>query len=222
MMACMAMALCVSCKKDDPSSGGDSECSGSIEGYYYVDLGLPSGTLWATCNIGAFSPYENGSYFAWGETVPKDNGFYDWTNYKWSTGDDGHYTKYNPDDNKTVLDPEDDAARVNWGGGWRMPTRDEMVELTEKCQWKWVWMIKSFLITGPNGNSIILPAAGYIHGGGHYHVNEECRYWSNTLIPKSIDDAYFLCGEYRHVDVTTGCRYFGRSVRPVCSPQDYR
>ena len=97
----------------------------------YVDLGLPSGLKWATCNVGATAPEEYGNYYAWGENTPKDN--YDWDTYKLTTDGGTTFTKYNGTDGKTTLDPEDDAAAVNWGGKWRMPTDDEWTELRENC-----------------------------------------------------------------------------------------
>ena len=93
--------------------------------YEYVDLGLPSGTLWAKCNVGAETETDYGLKFAWGETEPKSS--YSWSNYKWGTAQ--NLTKYNSTDGKTVLDLEDDAAHVNMGGDWRMPTIAEMDEL---------------------------------------------------------------------------------------------
>ena len=219
VVACLAVAMCVSCKKEEEGGGDYTACDGSMEGHNYVDLGLTSGTLWATCNVGAFAPFDFGDYFAWGETEPKTEKYYDWTNYKWSTGQDGHYSKYTDEDGKTVLDREDDAAWANWGGDWRMPTQEEMEELREECKWKWIWMFKCFNITGPNGKSIILPAAGYYNQGGCYNVNTECRYWTSSIYTRDIEEAYFLLGEYRHVDPVAGDRYYGRSVRPVCSPR---
>ena len=120
------------------------------DNHEYVDLGLPSGTLWATCNIGASAPEEYGDYFAWGETEPKDN--YDYNTYKWYNRGHRHFTKYHKDyayyddsgnyfsvpaDGNTVLDPEDDAAYVNWSPFWRMPTSDQQKELVEHCTWTW-------------------------------------------------------------------------------------
>ena len=131
-----------------------------------VDLGLPSGTLWADRNIGANSPEGYGDYFAWGETRPKL--FYDWSTYKYCDGSYNVMTKYCTDsskgkvDNKTVLDPSDDAATANWCAAWRMPTHEEQVELNEKCTWTKSTLngVKGYKVTGPNGNSIFLPAAG--------------------------------------------------------------
>ena len=111
----------------------------------YVDLGLPSGTLWATCNIGATKPEESGFYFAWGETMPKK--IYDWSTYKWtklnSEGDIDSLIRYNFNEAYGVVDslsnllPEDDAATVNLGKDWRMPTKEEIVELYENCKYCW-------------------------------------------------------------------------------------
>jgi len=97
----------------------------------YVDLGLPSGTLWATYNVGASKPEEYGDYFAWGETEPKE--VYDWNTYKWGK----IILKYNSEDGLTTLLPEDDAATANWGKEWRMPTTEEQRELVEECYWVW-------------------------------------------------------------------------------------
>lgn len=144
--------------------------SGVTDGYEWVDLGLPSGTLWATCNIGANSPEQAGDYFAWGETAPKEE--YSWSNYKWCEGSINTMTKYcnSSDwgvvDNKMTLDPEDDAATVNWGSNWCMPTADQIAELT-KSDYTTVELttmndVPVLKITSKkNGNSIVLSPAGY-------------------------------------------------------------
>ena len=121
----------------------------------YVDLGLPSGTLWATRNIGASRPEDYGDYFAWGETAPKE--IYNYDNYKWPD-----YSKYNEIDSLTELEPEDDAAYVNWGPTWRMPTDEQYDELFNFCSWQWTQQegVNGVLLTSPNGNTIFLPAAG--------------------------------------------------------------
>ena len=135
----------------------------------WVDLGLPSGTLWATCNVGANSPEEYGDYFAWGETEPKN--YYYWNTYKWCKGSYNTLTKYCSlsnygyngfTDGKTELDPEDDAAYVNWGSSWRMPTLEQQQELVEYCTWTWTQQngVNGQLVIGPNGDTIFLPAAG--------------------------------------------------------------
>ena len=110
----------------------------------YVDLGLPSGTLWATCNVGASAPEEYGDYFAWGEITPKN--IYDWSTYKWCNGSENSITKYCTNseygyngfrDGKKQLDLEDDAAYVYWGSHWRIPTEDQLDELIDECTWTW-------------------------------------------------------------------------------------
>ena len=142
-------------------------------GHEYVDLGLPSGTLWATCNVGATKPEEFGDYFAWGETVPKKE--YNEKNYKWYQEDCYHYTKYCLRDNKKVLDLVDDAAHVNWGGDWCMPTSKDIEELKNRCLWIYFKLrgVEGYrIISEINGNSIFLPAKGW---------NSEISYWSNVV-----------------------------------------
>lgn len=180
-----------------------------------VDLGLS--VKWATCNVGATSPSDYGDYFAWGETEPKDN--YSDNTYKWCRGED-YITKYCTDkkygtvDNKTVLDSEDDVARVKWGGKWRMPTREEFKELVDKC--RWIWAKDGYNVTGPSGRSIFLPAAGNclgldFHGRGWYG-----NYWAAIL-----DNDVNWCACYLILDINVDeplCylqRSFGISVRPV-------
>ena len=170
------------------------------DGHEWVDLGLPSGTLWATCNVGANAPEEYGDYFAWGETAPKD--YYVWGTYKWCNGSSTTLTKYCTSssygyngfvDNKTELDPEDDAAYVNWGSSWRMPSLEQIQELFDKCTWQWTQRngVNGRLVTGPNGNTMFLPAAGYwvesLGGAGSWGF-----YWSRTLYPDYSFGAYEL------------------------------
>ena len=153
----------------------------------YVDLGLPSGTLWATRNIGANSPEESGDYFAWGETEPKEE--YYMSNYKWYDYDNELFTKYCTDSGYGMIDdkelePRDDAAWANWGPSWRMPSLEQLRELKEKCSWEWIERngTSSYLVTGPNGNTIFLPAAGE---ASFPNAEGEGYYWSRTLGPSS-------------------------------------
>ncbi len=154
----------------------------------WVDLGLPSGTLWATCNVGAWAPDVIGNFFAWGETEPKE--VYNLETYKWSNGGYGYntLTKYCTDsssgyegfvDNKTELDPEDDAAYMNWGPSWRMPTKEQQQELIDNCTWTWTY--NGILVTGPNGNSLFLPAGGYRWDDHLSDTWSLGSYWSRTL-----------------------------------------
>ena len=196
---------------------------GYENGYGYVDLGLPSGLKWATMNVGATKPEEYGDYFAWGETQPKSN--YNWSTYKWCNGSEYTQTKYNTIsrcgtvDNKTVLDPEDDAAHVNWGVSWRMPTKAEWTELRTKCTWTWTTQngVDGRLVTGPNGKSIFFPAAGYLRDASLYDAGSRGLYWSSSLRTDGPENAYYV---YFNSDKVywdfNGCvRYRGHSVRPV-------
>ena len=187
-----------------------------------IDLGLPSGIKWASFNLGAAMPEENGYYYAWGETSPKTD--YSWASYRWCMGSVNTMTKYCQNaeygyegftDEKTVLDPEDDAAYVNLGGNWRMPTDAEMTELRDNCSWEWTTQngVYGRLVTGPNGNSIFLPAAGdWDSGAGSYG-----DYWSSSLYPNSdyVFDAWYLYLNSGNVGKGSSLRCFGLSVRPV-------
>lgn len=191
-----------------------------------VDLGLPSGIKWASFNLGATKPEEYGDYFAWGETFPKED--YSWSTYKWCmNGSGSQLTKYCSKssygyngftDNKTVLDPEDDAAAAaNLGGSWRMATYAEWDELKTKCTWTWTTQngVNGRLVTGPNGNSIFLPAAGYRNGTSLYYAGSLGYYWSSSL---STSYPYYAYNAYFNSDSVDWYylnRYSGRAVRPV-------
>ena len=175
------------------------------------------------------SPEEYGDYFAWGETEPK--GYYAWSTYKWCNGSNGSMTKYCTDgsygyngftDGKTELDPEDDAAYVNWGPQWRMPTDDQLTELRNNCTWTWTTQngVNGRLVTGPNGNSIFLPAAGYRWYENLRNAGSWGHYWSRTLRPAySYYYAYNLYCDSGYVcwNGAYGCD-FGFSVRAVRVP----
>jgi len=188
----------------------------------WVDLGLPSGTLWATCNVGAQGPEEFGDYFAWGETVPKD--VYQWENYKWCNGSYNTITKYCTNgengtvDGKNELDPEDDAACVNWGPSWRMPSKEQCDELIANCTWTWTSMngVNGQLVTGPNGKSIFLPAANYgdmeIMLG---NVGSFGRYWFRSLNPRENSNWAYILSFDSEVSTAYGYRKSGYSVRAV-------
>ena len=170
----LIMVFAVGCNKpDEPNNGSQNDSivdhSGTQNGHDYVDLGLPSGTLWATCNVGADSPEGYGDYYAWGETEPKTT--YDWSTYKYCEGDFDMLTKYCSDsrygyngftDNLYDLQPSDDPATVNWGEGWRMPDGAEAMELLNECDHRWdsINGVSGLLVIGNNGNMLFLPAAG--------------------------------------------------------------
>lgn len=196
------------------------KCATSIT-YNAVDLGLPSGTLWADRNVGADSPEAYGDYFAWGETSPKS--IYYFGNYKWYQGDFSTQTKYSTDssfgtvDNKTTLDLEDDAAYVNMGEEWRMPTDAEQEELMSECTWTWTTQngTTGYKVTGPNSNSIFLPAAGYRSDGNLYNEGAYGEYWSSSFDESYPNDAWNICFNYNYRDVVGSGRCCGRSVRAV-------
>ena len=193
-------------------------------GYEWVDLGLPIGLKWATCNIGATTPEGYGDYFAWGETAPKTN--YDWSTYKYCNGSEITLTKYNTIssrgtvDNKTTLDLSDDAARANWGGSWRMPTKAELDELRNNCTWTWTTQngVEGYKVTSKNnGNSIFLPAAGNRSGTSVYEVGSRGLYWSSSLLEGYYPNrAYYLTFRSGYVDCSYYNRDWGPTVRPVC------
>ena len=190
----------------------------------WVDLGLPSGTLWATCNVGADRPGDFGDYFAWGETAPKDS--YSWENYMWCYGYSSTLTKYCTNssfgyngfvDNKAELDPVDDAAYVNWGPSWRMPTYDQLEELRTQCTWTWRIKDGSYghLITGPNGNSIFLPAAGYRESEYINYTDTWGDYWTRELAPGYSNLARYLYLGEQLIGWDGSNRINGYTVRPV-------
>ena len=207
-----------------------------------VDLGLPSGTLWASFNLGASKPEEYGNYYAWGETEPKS--VFSWSTYKWYKKEGGKegLTKYCPDpeygfdgfkDDKWILDPEDDAAHVKLGEAWRMPTAGDWDELARLCTLEWVSLggVDCAKLTGPNGNSIILPPGGGANDDSDLiGVGELGVFWSSSSV--NIEGAWGF-GFYKDMDEDDvdfpypdrcllvepgGERSSGVSIRPVYGP----
>lgn len=201
--------------------------SGNMFNHDYVDLELPSGALWATCNIGATKSTEYGDYFAWGETEPKKE--YTWENYKWGKDNGQYMTKYcskseeGKIDNKTVLEKVDDAATANWGNAWRMPTSKEIQELLDNCSWEWTNNFEDSGIAGrighsrKNANTIFLPASGYITNSANSTIHTEGYYWSSSLFKTTMSGSYFLCFANYFIDWRGNKRFAGRSVRAVVS-----
>lgn len=181
-----------------------------------VDLGLSSGILWATCNIGASSPSEIGDYFAWGEREPKD--VYGWDTYKLCRGSYNSIFKYTETDGKKVLDSQDDIAKSMLGGEWRIPTKEDMEELVEECEWKWTSLNGQlgWKVIGSNNNYIFLPASGAASSYRIAGVNELGRYWTATR-----DESNYSAYNLRFKDgtdtivVVDDTRFYGRTIRPV-------
>ena len=189
-----------------------------------VDLGLS--VKWANMNVGASSPEEYGDYFAWGETTTKET--YNWSTYKWCNGSYTTQTKYCYDsrwgtvDNKTTLELSDDAARANWGGSWRMPTKAEQDELRSNCTWTWTTQngVNGYKVTskksGYTNKSIFLPAAGCRYDSSLDYAGSSGYYWSSSLSrcgSHFADILVFYSGDVYGNDQP---RDYGKSVRPVC------
>lgn len=231
MAVVLMMFFAVGCNKpDNPNNGGNNGGNDTVVEHAYVDLGLPSGTLWAACNIGANAPEDCGDYFAWGETAPKE--VYDWSSYNYGDIVDGLFamTKYCTSpycglngfvDTLTVLEAVDDAAAANWGVDWRIPTKEEWKELFLKttCVWATQNGVEGRLLTGVNGNSIFLPATGFriddellcpglgIYWSGSLHTDFPERGWSFHFEGENCH----VCGTYE--------RNRGQTVRAVCCRQ---
>ena len=204
------------------------KATGTVNGYDYVDLGLS--VKWATINVGASKPEDNGNYYAWGEIERKN--IYNYLSYKFrasgDTWDDVIYNKYNtnikhgPIDNKTILDPEDDVAHIMWGDCWRMPTKKEQEELLNNCTWIWTtvngkngYMVTSKLI-GYTDRSIFLPAAGFCMTNYPYYYGRVGYYWSSSLDSDRPNRA--LCIRLTTSELFISDKHrplYGFSIRPV-------
>lgn len=202
-------------------------------GREYVDLGLPSGTLWATMNVGADNPEDYGDYFAWGETTgyssdTSDGYVFDWTSYKWCNGSRTSITKYCTDssygtvDNKTELDLEDDAANVLWGGDWRIPSNAQIEEL---CNIAYTTTtstttngVSGVLITSKsNGKSIFLPSAGFRYNG--LMSNGSFGFYTTRSLYSESDKTYVINTFMGYAFPSNDLRSLGFSVRPACSKE---
>lgn len=214
----------------------DEPCAstGSIQGHEFVDLGLS--VNWAACNIGANLQGEKGEYYAWGEIMTKNN--YIWGNYKWCDGDFQHLTKYYRNGygvtDNIVLSSSDDVATVKWGDKWRLPTKEEIDELCNRCTWRKTTMrgVLGYIVTGPNGNSIFLPDAGVMektlgttsnmyYDKSMFHDNIG-SYWSSTVNAPYCVYSYVLrfCSAYDWYRIESCIRAEGCSVRPVTKSRE--
>jgi len=199
-------------------------------GHAYVDLGLPSGTKWATMNVGANYETDYGLYFQWGDTqgytaeqvgIGEGQKEFGWADYKFNpSGDGSTFTKYTGSDGKTVLDLEDDAARAIWGGSWKMPTGAQFQELlnTEYCTnvWTTVNGINGRLFTSvSNGNTLFIPAAGWASHGSVSVVGSYCSVWSSSLDSSNVTYGQCLFFNKNSVSASSNHRFSGYPVRGV-------
>lgn len=199
----------------------DSLQQSSIE---WVDLGLPSRTLWAKCNVGAKNETDYGSYFQWGDIMNKTNADCSWKNYKYGDVSSTTLTKYNNSDNKTTLDPEDDAVTQIMGSNWRVPTKANFQELLDNTRQEWIENYNGSGVNGykftstTNSNSIFIPASGYRYDSSFSYQGNIGFVWSCSLNTTDTGNAWYLeCGSsYISADTNTN-RYYGFVVRGVCN-----
>ena len=211
------------------NKAGESEAStvacatteSGLNGHECVDLGLPSGLLWATCNVGASSPEKYGNYYAWGETEPAPGNNYSSSNCSVHGLSISQLQSQGYIDGEGNLTLSHDAARANWGGSWRMPTKAECQELIDNCTWTWTTQngVNCYKVaSNTNSNYIFLPAAGYRNGSSSYSVTSFGTYWSSTPIGS---DAYYLTfNSNNYHDMLSNERHYGRSVRPVIGEEE--
>lgn len=228
--------LIIACRKDEDgeTSSNGGKAPSAVKA---VDLDLPSGTLWATMNVGANSPEEYGNYYAWGETkaygeedVSNSQNYsfagsykkewYDWNTLKWCNDTEGYsFSKYGIVDNKKVLELADDAAYVNWGKNWRMPTNAEIQELRDNCTWTWTFKnnVKGYKVSSKIDSSkyIFLPAAGYRDESSLHNAGSDGYYWSSSIYENYSHLQWCLIFFDYHIYDTENMRCRGLCVRPV-------
>ena len=209
----------------EPDPGTDPDPNG----HEWVDLGLPSGTLWATCNVGANNPEEYGDYFAWGEIEPKE--VYKWETYKYSKDSYNTLTKYchksesgynGFTDNLRELEPEDDAATANWGSDWQIPSPEQCRELINSSYITTEWVMQNGIngckITSKsNGKSIFLPATGDCYGNSPKKVGTHGYYWlrSNDYDYPSNGQVLWFYEDMNGCSMNGDGRSWGVTIRPV-------
>lgn len=198
-------------------------------GHEYVDLGLPSGTKWATMNVGANSETDYGLYFAWGETQGYADALtkaFNWSDYKWTEDSGLTMSKYNATDGKTVLDIGDDAVAANWGGSWRMPTEAQFQELLDNTEKRWTSRtVENTTVNGYEfaksgdttftGDTLFIPAAGNADQGNTTNVGNCGFVQSSSLYSSGVESGHFLFFNSNSVAVARTNRFIGLSVRGV-------
>lgn len=230
--------MAINCFADEPKPPAQSESDGTIGGHEYVDLGLPSGTLWATYNVGATSPYEKGLYFAWGEVEPRED--FSWESYKF-------FERYEVDPNNgewavlediggDICGTEYDAARHLWGNGWRLPNEQERYELLMLC-WSTVGSsvengVRGVRIHGPNEHSIFLPICGFglWYGEPDPFHNTSAAYWTGSedpeygyngrpIEPSNVAKSFAVERDAGFTGATS-LKAYGLNIRAVVNPKE--
>lgn len=198
---------------DYPLEYGETTCPDANHPHW-IDLGLPSGTKWACCNVGASTPEQYGNYYAWGETQPKSVS--DWDTYQYYNGN-LEYPDCYINIGSDIAGTQYDAATSNWGAPWRMPSRDQIKELVNTCSYTWSTQngVKGGKFTGPNGGTIFLPAAGFRWFSDLGDARSLGAYWSSTLRESGPSCAYDLHFNSGYADWGNSYRVYGLSVRPV-------
>ena len=205
-VAIVVCSMMLSCNEKEPEVVDNGVfVSGEIDGYDYVDLGPPSGIKWATCNVGADSFEDYGDYYAWGEVETKAEYTTD-NSVTWGViiGNISGNVKY-------------DVARNKWGGTWRLPSKEELIELAEECKWEVVTQngVKGYKVTGPNSNKLFLPFAGYRYGENLYNEENFGYLWCSNPYENNKDYSYSIEFNNNERKVLWDNRYDGQSVRPV-------
>ena len=211
------------CKKNvnpnDPNNGNESN-----DNLEYVDLGLPSGTLWANCNIGATVPEGYGNYYSWAEIEKKE--LYKWDTYKYCNESGNQLTKYCNDpefgnegfsDNLTILESGDDVAIALLGNEWCMPTKEQWDELLQNTTYSWTTQndVNGYLFTATNGNTMFLPASDRIRDDEVLDLGNQGYYWSNMLDNENPRKANNLVFSSEDIKTSSSFRHLGIPVRPV-------
>lgn len=191
------------------------QLTGSVNGHDWVDLGLPSGLKWATCNVGASLPEEFGDYYSWGEVEPKEE--YTSINSMTYKVSFRKLKKSGIIDDNGILTKEHDVASVNWGEEWRMPTIEEIGELIDECKWNFASFndVNGYLVTGPNNKNIFLPAAGFMQNSTEVNIGDFGDYWSSSVEEDLSGIAHSLGYSSKSHGRRRYARYAGRSIRPV-------
>lgn len=225
ILGILSLSFLFSCSKGENKSSDEetktvkrshtAELTGSINEHEWVDLGLPSGIKWATCNVGATEAEEFGNYYAWGEIEPKSE--YTSINSITYKVPFRKLRKSGIVDESGILTAEHDVASIEWGKPWRMPTMEEFSELIDECTWNFASFngVNGYLVTGPNKKNIFLPAAGFMQNTTEVNIGDFGDYWSSTVVPELSGIAHSLGYSSKSHGRRRYARYAGRTIRPV-------